>query len=118
MSGPTSTCVHDHKRSPSWIASRLRFVSASDPRVNDSQRMEMCLRRDVPDLARYLLAESISTDAVARDPRSFRLDRGPQPGLARLAAALARAAAGLRGRARLRDPARGTHRAGRALPTR
>ncbi len=44
-----------------------------DPRVNDAQRMEICLRRDVPDLARYLLAEAISTDAVANDPRSFSL---------------------------------------------
>ncbi len=35
--------------------------------------MEMCLRRDVPDLARYLLAEAISTDEVASDPRRFAL---------------------------------------------
>ena len=35
--------------------------------------MEMSLKRDVPDLARYLLAESVSTDAVAHDPRSFAL---------------------------------------------
>lgn len=46
---------------------------SKNPRVNDSQRMEICLRRDVPDLARYLLAEAISTDEVAGDPRSFAL---------------------------------------------
>ena len=40
----------------------------------------MCLRRDLPDLARYLLAESISTDAVARDPRSFALTVARSPG--------------------------------------
>ena len=44
-----------------------------DPRVNDAQRMEICLSRDVPDLARYLLAEAISIDEVAADPRSFSL---------------------------------------------
>ena len=49
------------------------FRLSRDPRVNDGQRMEICLRRDVPDLARYLLAEAISTDAVASDPRSFSL---------------------------------------------
>ena len=77
-SGPTSTCstIQAH---PSWIACRPRFVSASDPRVNDAQRMEMCLRRDVPDLARYLLAEAVSTDAVARDPRSFALTVARSP---------------------------------------
>ena len=52
---------------------------AGDPRVNDDQRMEICLRRDVPDLARYLLAESVSTDAVARDPRSFSLTVARSP---------------------------------------
>jgi hypothetical protein len=59
---------------------RAAFRLAGDPRVNDAQRMEMCLRRDVPDLARYLLAESISTDAVARDPRSFALTVARSPG--------------------------------------
>jgi len=46
---------------------------SQDPRVNDSQRMEMCLRRDLPDLARYLLAEAVSTEQLARDPRSYAL---------------------------------------------
>ena len=49
------------------------FRLSKDPRVIDDQRTEICLRRDVPDLARYLLAEAISTDAVASDPRSFAL---------------------------------------------
>jgi len=41
--------------------------------------MEICLRRDVPDLARYLMAESVSTDAIARDPRSFALTVARSP---------------------------------------
>jgi hypothetical protein len=52
---------------------RAAFRLSRDPRVNDGQRMEICLRRDVPNLARYLLAESISTDELASDPRSFSL---------------------------------------------
>ena len=68
-------------------ASRRRYRLSRDPRVNDDQRMEICLRRDVPDLARYLLAEAVSTDAVAHDPRSFCAGGGAQRRLARLAAA-------------------------------
>ena len=30
-----------------------------------------CPSSGIPDLARYLLAEAVSTDAVARDPRNF-----------------------------------------------
>jgi hypothetical protein len=64
--------LHDAKRSDAE-----RFESAvklsRDPRVTDRQLMEICLRRDVPDRARYLLAETVSTDAVARDPRAFAL---------------------------------------------
>ena len=64
--------LHNPKRTE---ADRVQaaFRLSHDPRVNDGQRMEICLRRDVPDLARYLLAEAISTDAVASDPRSFSL---------------------------------------------
>ncbi len=88
--------LHDPKRRESDRV-QAAFRLSRDARVNDGQRMEMCLRRDVPDLARYLLAEAISTDAVASDPRSFCAGRGPQPGLARLAAASAGAAADVRG---------------------
>ena len=64
--------LHNPKRSE-WDRVQAAFRLTHDPRVNDGQRMEICLRRDVPDLARYLLAEAISTDAVASDPRSFSL---------------------------------------------
>ena len=42
---------------------RLRFVSAGTLGSATAERMEMCLERDLPDLARYLLAEAVSTDA-------------------------------------------------------
>jgi hypothetical protein len=44
------------------------------PRLNDVQLMEMSLRRDLPELARYLLAEAVTTEAVARDPRAYALE--------------------------------------------
>jgi hypothetical protein len=44
-----------------------------NPRLDDGARMEMSLRKDLPELARYLLAESVSTDLVAHDPRSHAL---------------------------------------------
>jgi hypothetical protein len=64
--------LHDAKRSE---AERIRSAEklTHDPRVTDHQLMEICLRRDLPDQARYLLAEAVSTDAVARDPRAYAL---------------------------------------------
>lgn len=64
--------LHDQKREES---DRLQaaFRLSRDSRVDDLERMELCLKRDLPDLARYLLAEAVSTDAVAHDPRSYAL---------------------------------------------
>jgi hypothetical protein len=44
-----------------------------NPRFDDGSKMEMALRKDLPALARYLLAESVSTDLLAHDPRSYAL---------------------------------------------
>ena len=41
--------------------------------LDDASRMEMSMRKDLPPLARYLLAESVSIDPVAHDPRSYAL---------------------------------------------
>jgi hypothetical protein len=64
--------LHDAKRSD---AERIRSAEklGRDPRVTDHQLMEICLRRDLPDKARYVLAEAVSTQAVARDPRAYAL---------------------------------------------
>jgi hypothetical protein len=64
--------LHDPKRSDAErIESAVKL--SRDPRVTDRQFMEICLRRDLPDRARYVLAEAVSTDAVASDPRAFAL---------------------------------------------
>jgi hypothetical protein len=44
---------------------------AGNPRVGDIQKLDMSLMKDPPELARYVLAESVSTDVVARDPRGY-----------------------------------------------
>ena len=80
--------LHDPKRSePDRI--QAAFELSRDSRVNDSQLMEMSLRRDLPGLARYLLAEAVSTDEVAIDPRGYAMTVARSAGLARLAAAVA-----------------------------
>jgi hypothetical protein len=56
------------------------FQLGRNSRLSDSQLMETCLRRDLPDLARYLLAEAVSTEAVARDPRGYALTVARSPG--------------------------------------
>jgi hypothetical protein len=64
--------LHDSKRSDAERIESALMLSR-DPRVTDRQLMEICLRRDLPDQARYLLAEAVSTEAVANDPRAFAL---------------------------------------------
>lgn len=60
--------LHDATRSEAQrVESAIKL--SRDKRVTDHQLMEICLRRDLPDRARYILAEAISTEAVARDPR-------------------------------------------------
>jgi hypothetical protein len=70
--------LHDAKR-PEAERDQAAFRLSRNPRVNDTQRMQMSLERDLPDLARYLLAESVSTDAVAEDPRSYALTVARSP---------------------------------------
>ena len=62
--------LHDGSR-PEAERIQAAFRLSRDSRLGDAQLMEMSLDRRIPDLARYLLAEAVSTDAVARDPRSY-----------------------------------------------
>ncbi len=56
------------------------FRLSRDSRLFDAQLMQWCLDRNLPDLARYLLAEAVSTDAVANDPRGYSLSAARSPG--------------------------------------
>jgi hypothetical protein len=44
-----------------------------DPRLTQRQRLDLCLSRTPPDLARYLLAESLSSKAIRSDRRAHAL---------------------------------------------
>ncbi len=70
--------LHDATR-PEAERVQTAFRLIQNSGLNDSQLMQMCLERDLPDLARYLLAEAVSTDAVAADPRSFVLTVSRSP---------------------------------------
>jgi hypothetical protein len=64
--------LHDKARSDAdRVQAAVRL--SRDDRVDDTQRMTMSLERELPDLARYILAESVSTELVAQDPRNFAL---------------------------------------------
>jgi hypothetical protein len=64
--------LHDSKRSEAERTLAAERLS-KNPRATDRQLMEICLRRDLPDRARYILAEAVSTQAVASDPRAYAL---------------------------------------------
>jgi len=64
--------LHDSSRTLSERAAAA-FRLARGGRLDDAQLMEMSLNRNLPDLVRYLLAEGVSAQAVARDPRGYAL---------------------------------------------
>ena len=47
------------------------YALSRDPRANTEQRRDLVFRKDLPELARYLIAESIGADIVVEDPRGF-----------------------------------------------
>jgi hypothetical protein len=71
--------LHDRGRTGSDRISAADRLSRN-PRLADAQKMEISLRRDLPDLARYVLAEAVSTEAVAKDPRAYAMAVARSPG--------------------------------------
>jgi hypothetical protein len=71
--------LHDASRGESERVEAADRLSRS-PRFSDAQKLEMSLRRDLPDLARYRLAEGVSTEVVAQDPRGYALAAARSPG--------------------------------------
>ena len=62
--------VHDAAR-PEVERVDAAYQLARDPRTLDQQRWEMAMRRPLPPLARYVLAESLTSDIVRADPGLF-----------------------------------------------
>jgi hypothetical protein len=78
--------LHDEAR-PESDRVRAAFSLSRDPRVNPRQRWDICLRRPLPALARYVVAESLTAEAATADPRGYALSvaRSPNwPGWLRL----------------------------------
>jgi hypothetical protein len=44
---------------------------ARNPRTTERQRYDIAIRDDLPDLARYLMAESLTAEAASGDPRAY-----------------------------------------------
>ncbi len=62
--------LHDESR-PTDERIAAAYVLARDGRVVAQQRWDIALRRPLPDLARYLVAESLTTDLVKAEPAQF-----------------------------------------------
>ena len=71
--------LHDESRP---VAERVQaaYALGRDPRVTPPQRWEMCLRKPLPELARYVLAESLTAEIVRADPRHYSLMVARSPG--------------------------------------
>jgi hypothetical protein len=62
--------LHDAAR-PTDDRIQAAFALARDGRVDAQQRWDIALRKPLPDMARYVVAESLSTDVVKADPGGF-----------------------------------------------
>lgn len=62
--------LHDvHRTDADRIQAAYRL--SRDPRLPAEQAWEMCLRKPLPNLSRYLLAESLRESIVAVDPKAY-----------------------------------------------
>jgi hypothetical protein len=49
------------------------WVIARSPSANDSQRLQMALRKELPPLARYIVAEGMTSDSIRSDTKAYAL---------------------------------------------
>jgi hypothetical protein len=71
--------LHDGQR-PAAERVRAAYALSRDPRVNQRQYWDMCLRKPLPELARYVLAEALTAEAASADPRGYALTVARSPG--------------------------------------
>lgn len=62
--------LHD-VREPEEARIQAAYRLSRDPRIEPAQKWEMALRRGLPELARYVLAEGVTESLVAADPRGY-----------------------------------------------
>jgi hypothetical protein len=70
--------LHDRRRSEADQV-RAAYALSRDPRVNQRQYWDICLRRPLPALARYVLAEALTAEAASADPRGYALTVARSP---------------------------------------
>ncbi len=56
------------------------WAVAHNPDANDRQRMDFALRKDLPDLARYILAEGLTATSIQADPKAYALSAARSEG--------------------------------------
>lgn len=64
--------LHDGSRSEHERTEAAQAL-ATDPRLTARQAWDIVLRKDLPAQARYVIAESLTSEAVATDPRGYAL---------------------------------------------
>lgn len=64
--------LHDENR-PEQERVQAAYAIGRDPHVNQRQLWDICLRRSLPEIARYLLAEALTADAAVDDPKAYGL---------------------------------------------
>ena len=77
--------LHDSER-PEADRIRAAWLVAHDPGVNDRQRSDIAFRKTLPPLARYIMAEGMTPEAIRADPKGYALmvARSEWPGWLRL----------------------------------
>jgi hypothetical protein len=71
--------LHDGSR-PEDERIRAAFALTREPHVSARQLWDIALRRDLPPLARYLVAEALPAEAATADPRGYALAVARSPG--------------------------------------
>jgi hypothetical protein len=71
--------LHDGHR-PEVERIQAAYALSRDPRVTPRQYWDMCLRKPLPELARYVLAEALTAEAATADPRGYALTVARSPG--------------------------------------
>jgi len=56
------------------------WLIAHSPDANDRQRMDFALRKDLPALARYIIAEGLTPDSIQADPKGYALSAARSEG--------------------------------------
>jgi hypothetical protein len=64
--------LHDPDR-PEAERVQAAYALSRDRRVAQRQYWDMCLRKPLPDMARYVLAEALTAEAMSADPRGYAL---------------------------------------------